>query len=291
MFLSFLLLLGISAQNYILPLGSLKNILKKRGEICFIENKKVKKVLEKTDWVCLFNFKDCLEIKKNFFSNTFLLPSQCFSKIIKQFKPKFVLYTIDMEFLISQQEKKNNKTTFLLISRNEYKKLNEVANLGFKKMIEENNESFLFQITLKKRSTVVEVCLMISLTISISFLFYFCCAFLFGLSEYEEVKNLIADKKLAQALPTKKYKEKERWTDCAICLCCFEKNDLLRILPCEHFFHLHCIDPWLQKRFRWCPICRREAYDLPIKTGFVGTIKEQARKFYVAFSIALENGF
>uniref|UniRef100_A0ACD5YVD0 Uncharacterized protein n=1 Tax=Avena sativa TaxID=4498 RepID=A0ACD5YVD0_AVESA len=45
--------------------------------------------------------------------------------------------------------------------------------------------------------------------------------------------------------------------DCAVCLCEFEAEDQLRLLPkCSHAFHLECIDTWLLSHST-CPLCRR----------------------------------
>ncbi|KAF5200265.1 Ring-h2 finger protein atl13 [Thalictrum thalictroides] len=44
--------------------------------------------------------------------------------------------------------------------------------------------------------------------------------------------------------------------DCAVCLCEFEPDDKLRLLPqCSHAFHLECIDTWLLSHST-CPLCR-----------------------------------
>lgn len=44
--------------------------------------------------------------------------------------------------------------------------------------------------------------------------------------------------------------------DCAVCLCEFEPDDKLRLLPkCSHAFHLDCIDTWLLSHST-CPLCR-----------------------------------
>ncbi|KAL4182027.1 hypothetical protein AMTRI_Chr12g273960 [Amborella trichopoda] len=44
--------------------------------------------------------------------------------------------------------------------------------------------------------------------------------------------------------------------DCAVCLCEFEAEDKLRLLPkCSHAFHLQCIDTWLLSHST-CPLCR-----------------------------------
>ncbi|TKY54631.1 RING-H2 finger protein ATL13 [Spatholobus suberectus] len=44
--------------------------------------------------------------------------------------------------------------------------------------------------------------------------------------------------------------------DCAVCLCEFEPDDKLRLLPkCSHAFHVECIDTWLLSHST-CPLCR-----------------------------------
>ncbi|KAI5348947.1 hypothetical protein L3X38_001834 [Prunus dulcis] len=44
--------------------------------------------------------------------------------------------------------------------------------------------------------------------------------------------------------------------DCAVCLCEFETEDKLRLLPkCSHAFHMDCIDTWLLSHST-CPLCR-----------------------------------
>eukprot|EP00421_Protoceratium_reticulatum_P018618 CAMPEP_0168376934 /NCGR_PEP_ID=MMETSP0228-20121227/10570_1 /TAXON_ID=133427 /ORGANISM="Protoceratium reticulatum, Strain CCCM 535 (=CCMP 1889)" /LENGTH=305 /DNA_ID=CAMNT_0008389923 /DNA_START=54 /DNA_END=971 /DNA_ORIENTATION=- len=45
--------------------------------------------------------------------------------------------------------------------------------------------------------------------------------------------------------------------ECAICFEMFEEDDLVRILPCLHRFHVPCIDPWLLSRWT-CPLCKSE---------------------------------
>jgi len=41
---------------------------------------------------------------------------------------------------------------------------------------------------------------------------------------------------------------------CAICLSDFEQAQVVRHLPCTHFFHTKCVDRWL-RRHRICPLC------------------------------------
>ena len=46
-------------------------------------------------------------------------------------------------------------------------------------------------------------------------------------------------------------------TSCAVCLSDFERDAVLRRLPCGHCFHRSCIDKWL-KRNKVCPLCLQD---------------------------------
>ncbi|KAH7123212.1 hypothetical protein B0J13DRAFT_566244 [Dactylonectria estremocensis] len=43
-------------------------------------------------------------------------------------------------------------------------------------------------------------------------------------------------------------------SECPICTEEFADGVLVRLLPCEHVFHPACIDPWLERRARTCPL-------------------------------------
>ncbi|KAF9124971.1 hypothetical protein BGW39_007758, partial [Mortierella sp. 14UC] len=51
---------------------------------------------------------------------------------------------------------------------------------------------------------------------------------------------------------------KRRYDPCAICLEEYEVGDQLRELPCKHFFHAQCIDPWFKDVHGVCPVCKRD---------------------------------
>lgn len=61
-------------------------------------------------------------------------------------------------------------------------------------------------------------------------------------------------------LPTKEIAEGDLGEDknitCAICLDDFEVGITVRQLPCNHQFHIDCVDPWLMKHNRFCPVCK-----------------------------------
>ena len=43
---------------------------------------------------------------------------------------------------------------------------------------------------------------------------------------------------------------------CSICIDDFEKDEMLRVLPCGHMYHMECILPWLTTRAPNCPLCK-----------------------------------
>ncbi|KAJ2862711.1 hypothetical protein GGH94_004087 [Coemansia aciculifera] len=43
--------------------------------------------------------------------------------------------------------------------------------------------------------------------------------------------------------------------NCAVCLEDFNAGEDVRRLPCRHYFHIACIDPWLSERAATCPLC------------------------------------
>ncbi|KAK8597911.1 hypothetical protein V6N13_095305 [Hibiscus sabdariffa] len=43
---------------------------------------------------------------------------------------------------------------------------------------------------------------------------------------------------------------------CHICLAEYEEGDKIRVLPCQHEFHMACVDKWLKEIHGVCPLCR-----------------------------------
>ena len=64
-----------------------------------------------------------------------------------------------------------------------------------------------------------------------------------------------------KALPLRKFTQSLRESttkeNCAICVEEFQENDQIRVLPCNHFFHPDCIDPWLISHSSLCPLCKQ----------------------------------
>eukprot|EP00435_Cladocopium_sp_Y103_P046926 s1358_g13.t1 len=68
-----------------------------------------------------------------------------------------------------------------------------------------------------------------------------------------------------EALPLEKWKieggRRRSTNECCLCLEDYGDEDMLRVLPCCHYFHQACIDKWFSaNRFipRSCPLCKRD---------------------------------
>lgn len=99
----------------------------------------------------------------------------------------------------------------------------------------------------------------------------------FAIHFYKLRKNRFP-KSALKKIPTKKYQKSDKYDTCPICLNEYEEGVKIRILPCEHgkyfnkpinyklinslknknkAYHIECIDKWLLRNNRFCPVCKR----------------------------------
>jgi len=54
--------------------------------------------------------------------------------------------------------------------------------------------------------------------------------------------------------------------ECAICLSNFVKGETVRVLPCQHIFHIDEVDAWLINGKKLCPVCKADV-TVPLLKG------------------------
>ncbi|XP_070670873.1 receptor homology region, transmembrane domain- and RING domain-containing protein 1-like isoform X2 [Malus domestica] len=83
---------------------------------------------------------------------------------------------------------------------------------------------------------------------------------------YSQGRNQLpksADTKIVDALPCFTFSsagldECHTEETCAICLENYKDSEILKVLPCQHEFHSSCVDSWLRKWGRNCPVCKHD---------------------------------
>jgi len=75
-----------------------------------------------------------------------------------------------------------------------------------------------------------------------------------------DVKNIMKQEELDK-LKIENYidLDKEKYKNCSICMDDYNETDKLRMLKCEHGFHVECIDKWLTECNYKCPVCRDDS--------------------------------
>jgi hypothetical protein len=64
--------------------------------------------------------------------------------------------------------------------------------------------------------------------------------------------------------PTQEIDQDDLHDLCAICLTDYDDGEELRVLPCSHFFHPACVDPWIGTH-NACPMCKAQVDPEPTR--------------------------
>jgi len=119
----------------------------------------------------------------------------------------------------------------------------------------------------------VSISFIVLMIISLAWLvFYYIQRFRYAHAKERLSKRLMnAAKKAISKMPVRTVRSGDsdcnnEYEQCAVCIDMYKVSDALRILPCKHFFHKTCIDPWLIEH-RSCPMCKLDvlkAYGLQV---------------------------
>ncbi|XVE71568.1 hypothetical protein DITRI_Ditri10aG0161600 [Diplodiscus trichospermus] len=78
--------------------------------------------------------------------------------------------------------------------------------------------------------------------------------------------SLPAPEAVVDSFPLRSHKKVDAAEDgdaveqCYICLAEYEEGDKIRVLPCQHEFHMSCVDKWLKEIHGVCPLCRGDVH-------------------------------
>jgi len=99
-----------------------------------------------------------------------------------------------------------------------------------------------------------------AITIGICFLVMLTFMIVKCVRDYRRSRRHRLSSRALKKLPIHKFKKGDPYECCAVCLEDYLDNDKLRVLPCAHAYHCKCIDPWLTKNRRVCPVCKRKVF-------------------------------
>jgi len=88
--------------------------------------------------------------------------------------------------------------------------------------------------------------------------------YLFENEEFSVISEVVEREELMNKNELKKLKKKKIGNSCSQCTVCheqYQRGEVIRILPCEHFFHYKCLKPWFKKS-NACPLCRLNIKDV-----------------------------
>lgn len=71
----------------------------------------------------------------------------------------------------------------------------------------------------------------------------------------EQIAKKTVDKSEIDGFESRPVTPSIEGSSCSVCMCEFEPNESVRVLPCKHLFHKECIAKWLSECNTSCPNC------------------------------------
>uniref|UniRef100_UPI00358EBCC3 E3 ubiquitin-protein ligase RNF149 n=1 Tax=Myxine glutinosa TaxID=7769 RepID=UPI00358EBCC3 len=113
----------------------------------------------------------------------------------------------------------------------------------------------------------VSISFILLMVVSLAWLIFYYFHRLYYATVHYRNQRLLEDaaKKAISQLPSRTIKKGDRETEadfdsCAVCIEGYKSSEEVRVLPCKHFFHKNCVDPWLINH-RTCPMCKLDILD------------------------------
>ncbi|KAF3433382.1 hypothetical protein FNV43_RR24484 [Rhamnella rubrinervis] len=94
----------------------------------------------------------------------------------------------------------------------------------------------------------------IAVVIMILFLYGWCNCLLAG-ARRTSSKGLNSDAIKALPIVPHQFSSSSVQDECCVCLGVYENGERVKLLPCNHCYHPHCVDMWLTTHTT-CPVCR-----------------------------------
>lgn len=61
--------------------------------------------------------------------------------------------------------------------------------------------------------------------------------------------------------PVQETQDEDEQEECVLCISPYEEGDIIRHLPCRHYYHAMCVDTWLEGGpNRTCPLCKADPF-------------------------------
>jgi len=124
------------------------------------------------------------------------------------------------------------------------------------------NQSFVLRITENAPFDINSYLLPFAIVVGICFIIMLGIMVFKCIQDRRRERRHRLPKSSLKKIPTRKWQvgDENHYETCCICLDDYVVGDKLRVLPCDHAYHMKCIDPWLLKNKRVCPQCRKKVF-------------------------------